>query len=62
VSIFFLALSIVTPIALQAHYVFRLGLEDLLAFMKTNPSTIKLHATFAPSLKELKSEADLRVK
>lgn len=46
----------------EAHYIFRLGLEDLLLFMKTNPSTIKLFATFEPSLKELKSETNLRVK
>ncbi|KAG9072688.1 hypothetical protein KI688_000462 [Linnemannia hyalina] len=46
----------------EAHYIFRLGLEDLLLFMKTNPSTIKLFAAFEPSLKELKSESNLREK
>lgn len=46
----------------EAHYIFRLGLEDLLLFMKTNPSTIKLFAAFEPSIKELKSESNLRVK
>ncbi|KAF9081605.1 hypothetical protein BGX23_000697 [Mortierella sp. AD031] len=42
----------------EAHYIFRLGLEDLLSFMKTNPSTVKLYATFDQPLKDLKSESD----
>ncbi|KAF9900593.1 hypothetical protein EC991_007144 [Linnemannia zychae] len=46
----------------DAHYIFRLGLEDLLSFIKANPGTIKHFALFEQSLKELKCESDSRVK
>ncbi|KAI1288154.1 hypothetical protein EDD11_010056, partial [Mortierella claussenii] len=42
----------------EAHYIFRLGLEDMAAFMKSEPSTIKLFASFEQPFKELKLESE----
>ncbi|CAO3573218.1 unnamed protein product [Mortierella alpina] len=40
----------------EAHYIFRLGLEDLLVFMKSEPSTVKYYPSLESRLKELKQE------
>ncbi|KAG0365839.1 hypothetical protein BGZ54_006148 [Gamsiella multidivaricata] len=46
----------------EAHYIFRLGLEDMVAFMKTEPTIVKLHALFEQPMKDLKLESDTHVK
>ncbi|KAF9943964.1 hypothetical protein BGZ70_005209 [Mortierella alpina] len=40
----------------EAHYIFRLGLEDLLMFMKSEPSTAKYYPSLENKIKELKQE------
>ncbi|KAG9324502.1 hypothetical protein KVV02_006096 [Mortierella alpina] len=39
-----------------AYYIFRLGLEDFLAFMKSETSTAKYHPSLEKRLKDLKQE------
>ncbi|KAF8926199.1 hypothetical protein BGZ58_000104, partial [Dissophora ornata] len=42
----------------EAHYIFRLGLEDMIAFMKTEPATLALFTSFEQSMRDLKLEGD----
>ncbi|KAG0323887.1 hypothetical protein BGZ99_002384 [Dissophora globulifera] len=46
----------------EAHYIFRLGLEDLIAFMRTEPAAAKLYSAFEQPMRDLKIESDAHVK